>query len=160
MHLVDRDRRLAVVELLALAHPTAILPDMARRPGHDRRSARWPFGPLGMRIGLQRQQFALCAEQLVLVEMAGTQPGHEDLPEPAGMTLAHRHAAAVPEGEIADQADPPRVRRPDCKRNAFDAVMHDCMCPELLVAGKMVALDEQMDIELAEHRRKAVDVVE
>src|SRR5712675_1711471 len=100
------------------------------------------------------------AQQLVFVKMAGAQPGHEDLPEPAGMTLAHRHAAAVPGVEIADQADPPRIWRPDREGDALDAVMHDRVRAELLVAGEMVAFDEQMDIELAEHRRKPVDVVE
>src|SRR5437763_14299292 len=92
--------------------------------------------------------------------MSGTQPGHEDFPEPAGMPLAHRHAASVPGVEIADQADPAGVRRPDRERDALDAVMHDGMRAELLIAGEMVAFDQQMDIEFAEHRRKPVDIVE
>src|SRR5260370_22948869 len=76
------------------------------------------------------------------------------------MSLAHRHAAAVPGVEIADQADPLRVGRPDRKGNALDAIVHDDMRAELLVAGEMVAFDEQVDIEIAEHRRGTGDVVE
>jgi hypothetical protein len=36
----------------------------------------------------------------------------------------------------------------------------DWMCAELLIAGKMVALDEEVDVELAENRGETVDVVE
>ena len=38
--------------------------------------------------------------------------------------------------------------------------MHDRMRPELLVAGEVVALDQEVDVEVPEHRREAVDVVE
>ena len=100
------------------------------------------------------------AEKLVFVEMPWAQPRHEKLPEPAGMALAHRHAAAVPGIEIADQADPLRVRRPDRERDPFDAVMQHRVRPKLLIAREMVALDEQVDVEISEHRRKTVDVVE
>ena len=95
------------------------------------------------------------AEQLVFVEMARAQPGHENLPEPAGMAPPHRHAPAVPAVEIADQADPPRVRRPDRERDALDALMHDRVRAELLIAGEVVALDQQMQVEFAEHRRES-----
>src|SRR5690348_15123589 len=113
-----------------------------------------------MRIGLQRQQVAVGAEQLVFVKMPGAQSGDEELPEPAGMQPPHRHAAAVPAVEIADDADPPRIRCPYGKGDALDAVMHDRMRPELLVAGEVVALDEEMDVEFAQHRWEAVDILE
>ena len=76
------------------------------------------------------------------------------------MPPPHRHAPAVPVVEIADHADPARVRRPDREGDPLDAFMHDRMRAELAIAGEVVALDQQMDVEFAEHRRKAVDVVE
>src|SRR5213076_1511195 len=85
MHLVNRDRRLAVVALRPRIHPTAILPDMARWVGDNRGGAGRMLGALGMRIGFQRQQFAVGAEKLVFVEMPWAQPRHEKLPEAAGM---------------------------------------------------------------------------
>src|SRR5437764_14911116 len=92
--------------------------------------------------------------------MPWAQPRHEKLPEPAGMALAHRHAAAVPGIEIADEADPLRVRRPDRERDPFDAVMQHRVRPKLLIAREMVALDEQVDVEFSEHRRKTGDGIQ
>ena len=119
MHLVDRDRRLAVVAPPALGHPGR-RPATHARDGAATTEAVRGGGSVrfGMRVGLQRQQRAVGAEQLVFVERAGAEPGHEDLPEPAGVALPHRHAPAVPAVEIADHADPARVRRPHRKGDA------------------------------------------
>ena len=154
MDLVDRDRRVALLAPPALADPRPVLPQMARRRRDDRGGARRVLGLLGIRIGLQRQQSAIGADQLVFVEMPRAQPGHENLPQTAGVTPPHRHAPAVPVVEVADEADPSRVRRPDRERDALDALMHDRVRAELLIAGEMVALDEQMQVEFAEHRPK------
>ena len=118
------------------------------------------LGLLGIGIGLQRQQAAIGADQLVFVKMARTQAGHENLPETAGVPPPHRHAPAVPAVEVADDADPLRVRRPDRERHPLDALMHDRVRAELLIAREMVALDQQMQVEFAEHRPEAVDVGE
>ena len=152
MHLVDRDRRFAVVALPPRRHPGAVLPRMAGRRRDDRGGARRRLGPLGMGVGLQRQERAIGAEQLVFIEVAGAEAGHEDLPEPAGMALAHRHAPAVPVVEIADHADPAGVGRPDREGNPKDAVMLNRMGAELLIAGEVVAFGEEMHVEFAEHR--------
>ena len=160
MDLVDRDRRVALLPPPALADPRPVLPHMARRRRDDRGGARRVLGLLGIGIGLQRQQAAIRADQLVFVEMARAQAGHENLPETAGVPPPHRHAPAVPVVEIADDADPPRVRRPDRERHPLDALMHDRVRAELLIAREMVALDQQMQVEFAEHRPEAVDVVE
>src|SRR5260221_6772135 len=76
------------------------------------------------------------------------------------MVFAHRHPPAVPGVEIADDADPAGVGRPYRKGDALDPVMHDRMGAELLIAGEVVAFSEEMQVELAQHRRKPVDVVE
>src|SRR5215469_1178924 len=92
--------------------------------------------------------------------MTGTQAWYENLPESAGMPLAHRHTAAIPSIEIANDADSPRVGRPDRKRNAFGTVMQHGMRAEFLIACEMIALDEQVHVQITEHRRETVDVVE
>ena len=40
------------------------------------------------------------------------------------------------------------------KRDALDPFMGDPVRAELLIAGEMVALGQQMQVEVAEHRRK------
>src|SRR5256885_14572377 len=60
-------------------------------------------------------------------------PIYEDPPDPAGMALAHRHAAAVPGIEITDHADPPRIGRPHREGDALDPVMHQRMGAELQI---------------------------
>ena len=112
-----------------------------------------------MGVGLQRQQIAIGAEQLVFIEFPRLEARHEDLPEPAGKSVAHRHAPAVPLVEIADHADPAGVGRPYRKGDALDPVVHDRMGAELLVAGEMVTLDKEMQVEFAEHGGEPVDVV-
>src|SRR5207237_5074822 len=71
MDLVNRDRRLAIVAPPALRHPSAVVPDMARRVGDHRRRAGWPLGLLGLRIGLERQKLAIGSEALVILGMTG-----------------------------------------------------------------------------------------
>src|SRR3954468_15227796 len=102
----------------------------------------------------------MCAEQLVFVELAGAQSGHENLPEAAAEDLAHRHAPAVPAVELADHADPPSIGRPDREGDALHPFVPDCMCAELLIAGEVIALDQQMNVEFAEHRTEAVSILE
>ena len=73
MGLVDRDRRLAVVTPPAFGHPCAVVPDMPRRPGDDRRRAGRRLRLCGIRVGLEWQQPAVGAHDLVFVEMARPQ---------------------------------------------------------------------------------------
>src|SRR3954469_10882775 len=120
---------------------------MARRRRDYRGGAGRVLGLLGMRVRLQGQQFAVWAEQLVFVELAGAQSGHENLPEAAAEDLAHRHAPAVPAVELADHADPPSIGSPDREGDALHPFVPDCMCAELLIAGEVIALDQQMNVE-------------
>src|SRR6516162_1916287 len=92
--------------------------------------------------------------------MTGPQPGDEEFPEPACFPAPHRHAPAVPGVEVANNADPARIGCPQCKGNPLDALVDDGMCAELLITCKMVALDEEVDVELAENGGETVDVVE
>ena len=113
---------------------------------------------LGLRVRLERQKLTVGAEDLVFVEMTGAQARDEQFPEPAD--ISHRHPPAVPAVEVADDADPARIRRPHREGDALDTLMHQRMRSELAVAREVVALGKQMDVDLAEHRRKRIDVIE
>src|ERR1700751_5650018 len=158
MDFIDRDGRLAIVALPTRRHPAPILPQMPRRLGYDRRRVGWPLSPLGLRVRLERQELTVGPEDLVFVEMTGAQAGDEQLPEPGD--ISHRHPPAVPPVEVANDADPVSVRRPYREGDAFDTLMNQRMRSKLAVARQVVALGQQMNIDLAEHGRKRIDVVE
>ncbi len=158
MDFINGDRRLAIVALPALRHPPPILPQMPRRLGNDRCRVGRSLGPLGLRVRLERQELTVGAEDLVFVEMTGAQAGDEQLPEPAD--ISHRHPPAVPPVEVANDADPVSVRRPYSEGDAFDTLMDQRMRSKLAVARQVVALGQQMNIDLAEHGRKRIDIVE
>src|SRR3546814_5832102 len=79
---------------------------MIRRPPRSTRTdTLFPDTTL-FRSGLERQQPAVRAEQLVLVDLAGGEAGDEQLPDAAAVTQAHRMPAAVPVVERPDHARP------------------------------------------------------
>src|SRR6266404_1989673 len=125
MDFVDRDRRLAIVAPPALCHPSAVMPDMARRAGYNRRSARRSFSALRLRVCLQREKLAIGSENLVFVEMTGPQPGHEEFPKAARLSASHRHPPAIPGVEVADHTDPTRVGRPQGEDHALDPLVDE-----------------------------------
>ena len=69
-------------------------------------------------------------------------------------------APRIPEIEIADHADPPCVGREHHEGDAVDAVERHRMRAELVVEPLMGAFAEQIKIEIGQHRRKAVGIVE
>ena len=54
--------------------------------------------------------------------------------------------------EIADHADAPRIRGPDRKASPGHAAVHLGMRAELLMNVVMIALTEQVQIEIGERR--------
>src|SRR6202022_2958802 len=62
--------------------------------------------------------------------------------------------------EVADHADPMRIGRPQGEDHALDPLVGEQMGAEFLVAREMIAFGEEMNVELAENRREAVDIVE
>src|SRR5690606_34228868 len=80
MDLVDRYRRPAIVALVAPRHPVLVAPGMARGRRDDRGRARRPLRLRRVRIGLERQEGAVMAEDLVLVGFARRDAGQKDFP--------------------------------------------------------------------------------
>ena len=99
------------------------------------------------------------ADDIELVMIARRGARHEDFPI-ADAAHAHRMPPRVPEIEIADHADPPRIGREHDERDAVDAVERHRMRAELVVKPLMSAFAEQIQIEVGQHRRKAVGVLE
>ena len=154
MHLVDRHRRRQRVGLVLQPRNRRQL----CRIDHDRRGRRPLLGAERHRIGLQRQQCAVRADDLVLVFVAGMRARHEDFPV---AVAAHPHgvAAAVPMVEVADHADAPRVRREHHEGHALDILVPGRMRAELVVELEMRAFAEQMQVHVGQDRRKAVGVL-
>ena len=158
--LVDRDRRLAGVGAAARRHPVDIRPGVIAEPG-DHGCGLWRMlGREGERVGLERQELAVRALDLVLVDLAAPEPRQEQLPDAAFDALSHRMAASVPAVESADHRDPLGIRRPDQEGRAGDALQGHRMGAELLVEAEVAALGHQIDVELAQDRREPVGVVD
>jgi hypothetical protein len=67
---------------------------------------------------------------------------------------------AVPIVEVAYHADPPRVRRPDCEGCAAYAVALAQVRAEHLPQPQVVALTDNLSVEIAEHFSEAVRILE
>ena len=102
---------------------------------------------------------ALRADDIELVVIAGRGVGHEQLPI-ADAAHPHRMPPRIPEIEIADHADPPRIGREHHEGHAIDAIERHRMRAELVVDPLMGAFAEQIEIEVGQDRRKAVGIVE
>src|SRR5205085_10924404 len=93
--------------------------------------------------------------------IAVARPGVRDEQFPvADAAHAHRVAPRVPEIEIADHADPPRVRREHDESDTVNAIERHRVRTELVVKTLVCALTQEIDIELAQDRGKTVGIIE
>src|SRR5947207_7233796 len=119
---------------------------MPRRLGYNRSRVGGSLGALSLRVRLERQELTVGAKDLVFIEVTGAQARHEQFPEPAD--ISHRHPPAVPSVEVANDADPARVRRPYREGDALDTFVHYRVRSKLSVARQVVALSQQMNVDL------------
>ena len=113
----------------------------------------------GQRIGFQRQMLAAATDDVELVVVAGARMRDEQLPI-ADAAHPHRMPPCIPEIEIADHADAPRVRCQHHKGDAVDALERHRVRSELVVDALVGAFAEQIEVELAQYRREAVGILE
>ena len=73
--------------------------------------------------------------------------------------LAHRQAPPVPVVEITEHADPLRRGRPGYEQESCDALRLARIGAEKLIGVPVVALGEDLAIEIADQRREGVGVV-
>ena len=153
--LVDRHRRSERVDI------------SGRRPGtrqlglveNDGCRLRTHLGGKCQWIGFQRQVLAVGADNIKFVMIAGLGVRNEQLPI-ADPAHAHWMAPCVPEIEIADHADPPRIGREHDEAHPGNAIQRHRMRAKLVVDSLMGAFAQKIEIEVAQNRRKAVGVVE
>ena len=128
MDFVDRHRRVERVDAVARWPRPRQLRAVDHDRGGERAASRLPK-PTGSDFS---SSCAGASDDLVFVFVAGAGAGHEDFPV-AVAAHAHGMAAAVPAIEVADDADAPRVRRPDHEGDAVHAVHLHRMRAELVV---------------------------
>ena len=157
MHLVDRDRRVDGVLRGPAVHPVVVLPVAANCPDNRGICGRM-FRPEPDRIGLQRQHRAARPLDLVLVGRALAQTGNEDLPHAGRAPAPHRVAAAIPDVEIAHDADAFRIRGPDREMHAVHALMRDHMRAKHLPQPPVRAFAQKVFVHLAQHRAEPVGI--
>ena len=102
---------------------------------------------------------AVPADDIEFIAVARGGVGYEQLPI-AKAAHAHRMPPCVPEIEIADDADPLRVGCEHDESHPIDAVEHQRMRAELVVESLMGAFAQEIKVEIRQHRRKAVGIVE
>src|SRR5262249_2184345 len=106
------------------------------------------------RVRFQRQQMPVRSDNLEFVSLPGCCARYENLPE-AVASSPHGVTAPVPEIEIADHADAPRVGREHHEGNARNAVERPRVRADLVVEN-VAALAEQIEIEIGQDRRKSI----
>ena len=159
MHLVDRDRLVMQRTLGTALHPRVVLPVMLVHAMHDRAGGGGLLLTERHRIGLERLQVAMCADDLEFVEIPDGEVRHEQFPQPCAETAAQRVAAAIPCVEMADDADAAGIGGPDREDDALDALMFDRMRAETLPQFLVAAFGDEVFVHLAQHRREPVGVV-
>ncbi len=85
--------------------------------------------------------------------------GHKQFPI-ADAAHPHRMPPRIPEIEFADYADPPRVGSEHHECHAVNAIQRRRMRAELVVDPLMGAFAQKIQIEIGQHGRKAVGIVE
>src|SRR5437764_7215517 len=133
VNLVDADRRVKRLRLLAPANPPLILPLVVGKLPDYRRRARAQLRGETDGIGLfepLRRDLRLDA---VLVDRALVEPGHEAFPDPRRLTRLQGRRFRIPVVEVADQADRVSIRRPHREEHAARTIDLGDVRTELLV---------------------------
>jgi hypothetical protein len=145
VQLVDRYRRLQRLLTAAVGHPAAVLPGVVEIPDH-RCGARRRLGPEGERVRLIDLVAVDVRLDVVLVNGAALEAGHEALPDAGRLARTQRVGAIAPVVEVADDADGRRVGRPYGEVNALFAIDGSQVRAEDLVEADAAALVEQVDV--------------
>src|SRR5690554_3728270 len=129
MYLVDGQRLIPALAFPALAQPLLVPPVECQGRRHHGARGRRMFGHQCQGVGLQGQQ-PIGSQNLVFVDLAGSQPGNEDLPDTGPRVQPHGMAASIPAVEVAHHGDPAGIRRPDHEAHAAHAIHLPGLCAE------------------------------
>src|SRR6185503_1739899 len=130
MYFVYRQRFLPGFSLLTFGHPDAI-PKLVFGFEYDRRSFGRHFHQESIRVSFE--EFVVSAADRVLVELARPQARDEGFPDARTAQRPHLVLRTVPAIEIADYADPTRIGRPNCERDAAFAFVSEAVGAELFI---------------------------
>ena len=158
MDLVDRDRLAALIDACPVLAVCFVVPDLLQFACRDRGVLRPQFAAARIGVGLQRQQFALRADDLELVARAGANIRRKDFPNASVAAQPHHVAAAIPVVEVANDGDAAGVRRPDGKVKAVDALMLDRMSAHLVEEAQMRTFADEIVVHRPEHWPEAVGI--
>ena len=159
MHLIYGNGRVDGMPRCPPRHPIGILKGPVDPP-HDGRIGGRMFRPEPHRIGLERPDRPMLAQNLILIGRAFTQTGNECLPHPRRAAPPHRMAPPVPDVEIPHDRHTLRIRGPDGEMRALHALMRDDMRAQHLPKPLMRALAQKVFVHLAQHGAKAEGIVE
>ena len=158
VHFVDRHRLVLPVEAPARLAPGGVVPGIVVDHGNDGRRIRAQLEGKPVGIGLETQMSTVPRLDLELVALTFAEPGDEQLPDPRYPAHAHHVAAPVPAIEVADDADPLRVRSPYAEVHPRNAIDFAHVRPELLVFLVVRALADEVEIEVGQPRRERVGI--
>ncbi len=155
MNFIDRDRSFARVAAGRRRRRT-----IDRRRFDDDRCRLWAqLGGKRHRIGFEREELSVGTQNLELVFVAGRDRGRKNLPK-AVAAHAHGMAAPVPIVEVADDAHAFSIGRKHREDDTRDAPVDKRVRAELIVELKMRALAQKMEIEIGQHRRETIRVLQ
>jgi hypothetical protein len=149
MHFVDVDRCAQRIPGAAMREPFRVVPVMAAELGDDRGIVRPQLHLERIRVRLELRVPVRVLE-LEFVERARADLRHERLPHARAAARLQRVPMSVPVVEIADYADASRVRRPHREARARHAVARGSVRAELAMDVMVIALAEQVKIEIGE----------
>ncbi len=159
VHFVNRNGLLEPVSRGPLLYPVRIVPGMFVEPRDDRAGVRPQFRGKTVRIGFQRQNIILRADDFVFVDDPFVVVGDEKFPDAGIAARTHWADAAVPAVEIANHADAARVGSPEGKVHSGDAFKRLHMRAKLFVSVVMAPFAHQVEIELGKEVREGVGIV-
>ena len=110
------------------------------------------------RIGLERQEAPGRIAHFVFVPLPLRQLGNEQFPDAGLVPQAHRMAPAVPDVEVADDADIVGVRCPDDKAAARDVAVLDHVRAEDIVEARRADVLDGGEIVGGKHRSEGIGV--
>ena len=157
MHFVDADRGIPRHGRLAPGHPLVVPPVIGGQVIDHRGGLRRQFSGKTVGVGLGRQQGPVSGQDLIFVQRPGTDPGNENLP--ISVAAAHRMDPAVPAVEVPHHRDPLGIGRPHRESDTRHP-LHDLhMGAQPAIKMQMGAFAQQMQVEIAQQRRKAIGVI-
>ena len=107
-----------------------------------------------------RQQMAIGADQFVFVSFTGPDPRHKKFPNARLPAQPHRVPATVPAIKVTDHRYPARIRCPDRKAGAGNALDRGRVRAQGLKRSQVLTLGKQPQIGIAQQQAEPVRIVD